>query len=323
MYYKKMINQFLLLHSTAILLHVCCFLYSFLNTTAYTTGIPVNTKTVTYLNTTDKQYYNTVNTYNFEIPSVIILHGIVAFVTVLFHSFVYIPIHFNFSDVVWSQGFFTPRWFEYSITCTIMSISSVMSSGCNDFNMLISYIFYGIALQLIGCSIEQMKEQYKPLLFIGFLLQIGSSYNTIWYLFTATGIGQYQFIEFIAYTFYYGLFPINCVFDAIYRKDCFIKTDWIYNVLSLSSKFALFWIQVGEIERKINGGIWPEIQVYILGIVFPFLLLVIGLYKTPQCTIIMKSEDAPNKCLYFIRYISKLRFLTKNTGKNTRIILKS
>ena len=274
-------RDFFILHFSAIILHALCFIYSIMTKTGYNTPIYTLQKTIKYENTT-LTYYDINDEFLVKLPSVVFIHGFVALVTILFHGLFYLPIHYKFANVVWNQKYFTLRWFEYSITCTSMTISSVMSSGTNDFNFVITAISLGIALQLLGSLIEQIKHQWRILLLIGLCIELGIGWSLIWYTISSQNISQYQWIETISFLFYYSLFPLNCILDAIYRENNFIRTDWIYNVLSLTSKFALFWIQVGELERVYLGGIWPEIQIYCLGIIVPLIILIIGIYNVPS-----------------------------------------
>lgn len=286
-----MIRQFVSLHVLAVIAHAACFIYSFSSPTGYDTEIDAYLATVSFQNT-QNTYYDVQNVSKIQLPSVVLLHGIVALVTVLFHALFYLPIHSKFATTVWSQGFFALRWVEYSITCTLMTLSSVMSSGTYDFNFVITIIASGIALQLVGCTIEQLKEQWKVLVVIGTLIELSVAWSLVWYTVTSPGMTRYQWIEVVSFLFYYGLFPLNCILDATYRKACFVKTDWTYNVLSITSKFALFWLQVGEVERVQLRGAWPEIQIYGLGMVVPFIGLVLGIYLTPSACNIKNTATA-------------------------------
>ena len=280
-----MIRQFLILHAFATILHLSCAVYSFSLNLSYTALLDVNLKRVSFSNfSTEFPYYREYDTLNFKFLSVILIHGIVALVTLLFHTVIYAPSHYYYSETIWKQGFFTVRWIEYAITCTLMSISSVISSGSQDFNMVITIIYCGIALQFVGATIEQSKRNWKILLFIGVFVESGIGWSIVWHTLTSPAINELQWIETISYAFYYSLFPLNCVLDASYRKHCFVRTDWIYNVLSLSSKFSLFWLQVGEVEKNLYNNIWSYLEVYLLGIFIPFCILCIGLYFTPKCT---------------------------------------
>lgn len=270
-------QQFLALHVVAISVHTICFIYSL----AAIGDAPIKSilRTVRY-NSVDS-YYTLQKEIELNLPSVMLLHGVVALVTALFHAFLYLPMHYRFAQNIWTQGFFALRWVEYSITCTLMTLSSVMSSGTEDFNSAVTVIISGVALQLIGCTIEQLKEQWKVLVVIGLCVEFAVVWSLVWYTLTSTTLDRYQWIEVLSFLFYYSLFPLTSVIDAAYRKACFVKTDWTYNVLSITSKFALFWLQVGKLKRPPDRN--TELQVYGLGVTLPFIVLLCGVYLTPSC----------------------------------------
>ena len=119
---------------------------------------------------------------------------------------------------------------------------------------------------------EQYRRGSASLLLIGGLINAAMSYPTVWYVLTAEHSGDTEWIAFGAYTFYYALFPLNCFWDARYRGD-FMQTDWIYTMLSLTSKTTL-WIQV-ESDRS-------DLRVYLLGVALPFIALVLGVRVHPK-----------------------------------------
>tara|TARA_B100001778_G_C18299085_1_gene498990 strand:- start:35 stop:679 length:645 start_codon:yes stop_codon:yes gene_type:complete len=175
-----------------------------------------------------------------------------------------------------------------------MSVASAISSGVDDFVTIIGFFIAGISLQFIGAFIEQVKEQWKLLVTVGLFAELSIAFSILWYSFSTTSTTQYQWFEVVAYLFFYSLFPLNCVYDAIYRKDCFIKTDWIYNILSLASKFSLFWLQVGEVEINLYESMWSEASIYIFGMFVPLIILVVGLYFTPKCPTLSIDEVCNN-----------------------------
>ena len=283
-------HKFLAAHVCAFLLHGACALYAFSTPHAYTTHIPVDLTRVRYDGC--EVYYEVTSTFVFSIPSVILLHGTVALITVLFHGLVYVPAHYYYAETIWSQGFFPVRWVEYAITCTLMTISSIASSGTRDFTFILSTICLGVGLQGIGAAIEQRKELAYLLFAVGCTMYLANSVGTLWYNVSSSGATAPQVIELLSYTFYYSLFPLNCVTDAMYRRS-FVRTDWAYIVLSLTSKFGLFWLQVGEVEQKVANGWWPNFQIYALGMACPLLLLSVGLYNTPDVEVgsAMQSKE--------------------------------
>ena len=290
------IQRFQLLHIIAILLHVGCFLYAFSVPYAYTATLNIQLKQVSFSNLEENPYYRISNVINLPFLSVTILHGIVALVTAVFHLFLYVPIHTTNAKYIWyDTKSFPLRWIEYSITCTLMNIATVVSSGSNDFHLMVCLIFTGIALQASGLAIEQGKHIGNVWLYflgMGILIEIGVGWVVAWNNLSSETTTFQKWLETFVYLFYYTQFALNCGLDAMFRKNCFIRTDWVYNVLSLSSKIALFWIQVGEVEREIHGGAWAEVEIYGLGLAFPLCVWIVGMTNIPGCAP-RKLNDAP------------------------------
>ena len=261
-----------------------CLFYSIFSTSGYESAQTIYLKEITFMNLSiEDPYFRELSEKEGSFPSVVFLHGFVALITILFHMFLYFPIHYKLSASVWKQGFFTIRWIEYAITCTLMSISSLVSSGTNDLITILSFVFSGVALQIIGALIEQLKDQWKILLFVGVLIETNISFSLIFYSLVSSST-ELQIIELIAYIVFYSLFPLNCVLNAGFDIP-FQQTDWYYNVLSLSSKFGLFWIQVGEVHRNLyTNSLWSFIQIYVLGVFFPVIFLIFGYLLRPQNT---------------------------------------
>lgn len=279
-------SKFLYAHVVAAVLHALCALYAYTSPSAFSTPIPVMLNKVTY---DGPGYYDVSETISFHLPSVIVIHGIVALVTLCFHVTVYLPCYAYYSHTIWSQGFFAPRWLEYSVTCTLMTLASVASAGTSDFTTLTALLFFGIALQGVGAAIEQRKELVSYLLAVGGFIYVGTLVGTAWHLISAPQPSAVQVFEFIAYGFFYALFPLNCIADARYRAGKFIRTDWFYLVLSVTSKFALFWLQVGETEHRASPGWWPNVQIALLGAVVPLCMLVAGVRLAP--TEVCREDD--------------------------------
>lgn len=286
-----MLRKVLALHATCIALHFACAAYAFSSPLLETSRIPATLGIVDYATNSSALYYIPSGKVDIDMPSVIFLHGVVAIVTLLFHAVLYVPAHIWLRRRIWRQGFFGLRWIEYSVTCTIMSISSIMSAGNDSFTSVLSSILLGICLQTIGCVIEQRKEFVYVLFFIGSVLNLANSASSVWYLASAPSLDTSQALEFFAYAFFYSLFPLNSFLDATRRENAFVVTDWYYNVFSVSSKVALFWLQVSEVERRGGSTWWVEFQAFGLGIGVPAILLAAGWWFAPTDAEIASSTE--------------------------------
>ena len=290
--HSEMRRRFLSLHALAIGVHALCAAYAFgggAHAEAAGTPIPTRLHRVRY-DGASPSYYESIQEWNVHLPSVVYIHGSVACVTAAFHALLYAPAHWAYGTVIWEQGFFAPRWVEYGITCTMMSVSSLSSSGPTSLTSVASAVCGGAAMQAIGCAIEQRKETARFFLLVGGCINAGTSASTVWYVLTSTGASAPEVLEFVGYTFFYALFPLNCALDATERGGRFVRTDWLYNVLSLSSKLALFWLQVGRVERKVMPGPGTDFRIYGLGIALPLLLLAVGVWWTPSSS---SSSSSP------------------------------
>lgn len=309
--------RFVALHVVAITLHLACGSYAFASSAGRETPIRLLLKTVRYPTPSEytyapySYYYTDAEFWEFDAPSVAYIHGFVAFFTAAVHAFVYLPTHLYLSGMVWNQGFFVPRWVEYAVSCSLMSIASTMSAGNDDFNIVVNLSLQGMALQAIGALIEQHRESHLPLFVVGTLINFGTSYSSLWYfLSTGEGFNLVQSIEIAAYGFYYGLFPLNSLYDAR-RRPNFQRTDWIYNVLSLTSKLALFWIQVGETERVLYDSSWSHVQIYVLGIALPLVLLCVLIVLAPSAEH-RTFQEAPNESLHLLRHVARISLKKKS-----------
>jgi hypothetical protein len=113
-------------------------------------------------------------------------------------------------------------------------------------------------------------------------------------------------LEVVAYLFFYTLFPINCWMDAKYRENKFFKTDWYYNIFSLSSKFSLFWLKVCDVERAFQDEFSVNLKIYLLGIALPVVVLLLGILFVPNQSISSQDTDKG----FFYR-LASLRFYAK------------
>ncbi len=302
-----MFRLFQPLHAFAVLLHTLCAIYAFYTPLAYSTPFHVRLRRMSYANLTiDMPYFSGYTELSFHVPSLVLIHGVVALVTIFFHAFVYAPIHAHHSHAVWvANRFLTVRWIEYGITCTLMTIASTLSSGIDDFNQIVVITACGILLQFLGCCIEQFKHinVYRSFFIFAVILNLGISWPIVWGNLSGETSAA-VWIETIIYLFYYSLFAVNCWMDAVYRRKCFVLTDWYYNVLSVTSKVSLFWLQVGNVERNANGGVWSSVQVNLFGIALPLVILLFGYICRPSC----ETTPPMNKKRGFHHRLASLQF---------------
>ena len=282
-------RRFFVLHAIAVCLHLTCAVYAFASPIGPATPFDIVVRVFDFSDRTeDAPYFSSVTEVPLKAPSIILIHGVVAVITLIFHLLLYIPMHYGVARTVWvERRAFAPRWIEYGMTCTLMTLASALSAGAQDLNLLLCIAFAGVSLQLIGCFIEQLKGLGRwvslSLFTTGVVLDTGISWVVIWSNLSSPSPSIDLMVETAAFLFYYSLFALNNLRDALRPNACFVRTDWYYNALSLTSKLALFWLQVGDVERVFYDGPWVWIQIYGLGIALPMLLLVACACWTPPC----------------------------------------
>lgn len=163
------------------------------------------------------------------------------------------------------------RWVEYAITATTMSAFGAVAIGITDAYYLLKMVSAGVALQACGYLIECLdcKEPRDVRIFktlwwvIGNVLNLTSIVVLLYQIFASnTGAVRGVFIEnSLPFAFWFNSFGVVCRWD-FYKKGRFVDryyTERWYIVLSLSTKFAVFWLGLGSFRRiiEINGAAPP------------------------------------------------------------------
>ena len=279
-------HKFLALHFVSLATHIACAAYAFTSPATWDTPIDIPFTKISYSNRSESHpYFTRKEGINVSFPSVGVVHGVVAVITAFFHVFAYIPIYSFRAKDVWHNRRLSIRWIEYAFTCSLMTVATLSSSGATAAESVVSAFVGGVPLQLVGLQIERKRGDWKTLLLIVLLVQSSISVPILWLTLSSESGGS-EWIETTFYLFYYSLFAVNCALDARRDKDDFVITDWVYAVLSVTSKNALFWMQVGAVERyaggQEQGRAWPNFQVYFLGMFLPFVLLVCLVRLSPD-----------------------------------------
>jgi hypothetical protein len=160
------------------------------------------------------------------------------------------------------------RWFEYSITATMLTVFGGLNIGLNSFPYFLANISAGVALQVVGFVIELLDnsvERDRTLFTI--LWYQGSLLNV-----TYVVVLLYQVFASNTHTtiFYYNVVPFSILFNtfgfvarASFKKwrrfadDAY--TERCYIMLSLLTKVAIFWLSFSTFRYLIeNRGFAPK-----------------------------------------------------------------
>jgi hypothetical protein len=162
------------------------------------------------------------------------------------------------------------RWFEYSVTATLMSVFGVISIGELDFNYFVRGIFAGISLQVCGYLLELLnspdeaggwliaKPLRKRLNFIvfnalGMLINLPAVAMLLYQVFASKTHGAFWlFVQnTLPFAIWFNTFGVICQLTYNrYRQfaDPYFSERW-YILLSLSTKMAVFWLGFGTFKK--------------------------------------------------------------------------
>ena len=217
----------------------------------------------------------------------------IEFVTVFFHCIYLVALLDPSVDQWIRQIFDTPsanplRWFEYSITATLMAAYGSISIGITDFYYFLRGLFSGVALQSLGYGIEilggardanegvieRLKELGAPSSIVESLDKSKATLHRIFFI-MFTVVGQLINLPMVAILlyqtfgskthsdFWYFLqnaFPLAIWFQTFgiiaqlsysrWRQFADINfAERYYILLSISTKLAVFWISFGTFKQ--------------------------------------------------------------------------
>lgn len=107
------------------------------------------------------------------------------------------------------------RWFEYSITATLMTLSGYISLGEGDIMFLTTITLLGITLQFCGYLIEQtVATVWYPIFMVAVLIEAAIVLPMIVLTDQMENRQQGLVMSLVFYALYYSLFAVNCLHDA-------------------------------------------------------------------------------------------------------------
>lgn len=107
------------------------------------------------------------------------------------------------------------RWFEYSITATLMTLSGYISLGEGDIMFLTTITLLGITLQFCGYLIEQnVATLWYPIFMVAVLIEAAIVLPMIVLTDQMENRKQGLVMSLVFYALYYSLFAVNCLHDA-------------------------------------------------------------------------------------------------------------
>lgn len=143
------------------------------------------------------------------------------------------------------------RWYEYSISSSIMIVLIALLFGINDLGALILIFGLNMTMNLLGLLMEKHNQTTDKTDWTSFI--VGSVAGIIpWIVVTMFAFGNsdlsmvpwFVYAIFASYFLFFNLFPINMVLQymKVGKWKDYLYGEKIYIVLSLVSKSILAWI---------------------------------------------------------------------------------
>lgn len=180
-----------------------------------------------------------------------ILVSVFLFISALFHFIIILP-KFNkiYNDQL-SKGMNMFRWYEYSISSSIMIVLLAVLFGVYDIGALILIFFLNAVMNLFGLLMEKMnqskgKTDWLPFIFGGVAGIIPWVVITM-YAFGNSNPGStpwFVYAIFASYFIFFNLFPINMIlqYKKVGKWKEYLYGERCYITLSLVAKTVLAWL---------------------------------------------------------------------------------
>ena len=143
------------------------------------------------------------------------------------------------------------RWIEYSLTATIMAAFGNLNIGITDFYLFLKVLCSGVALQMVGYVIELLDcnnplhvRLFNILWIQATLLNLVNIFTILFQVFSSSTHSSVFYWNCVPYSIYFNTFGIICRL-SFHRVGPFASaayTEAWYIALSLSTKFAVFWL---------------------------------------------------------------------------------
>jgi hypothetical protein len=144
------------------------------------------------------------------------------------------------------------RWFEYSVSASIMIVIIASLSGMTDFVSLLSLFFLTTAMNLFGLMMELHNQATEKTSWWSFIL--GSVIGIIpwvgiilYFINAGANIPAFVYALIIVLIIFFSLFPINMWLQYAGKGKwrSYIFGEWGYMFLSITAKTCLAWIVFG------------------------------------------------------------------------------
>lgn len=185
-----------------------------------------------------------------EVPFAICV-SLFLFLSALFHFIIAAP---KFNDVYnrnLEKGMNPFRWYEYSLSSSLMMVLIALLFGAYDIGLLIAIFILNATMNLFGLLMEKInqhttKTDWTAFIF-GSIAGIGPWIIVIMYTFGNADLSKvpwFAYAIFASYFFFFNCFPINMVlqYKKVGKWKNYLYGERMYIILSLVAKTVLAWL---------------------------------------------------------------------------------
>lgn len=195
----------------------------------------------------------------FEVPFAILV-AVFLFLSSLFHFLIVMP---KLNDVYNNNliiGINPFRWYEYSLSSSLMISLIALLFGVYDIGLLIAIFILNAAMNLFGLLMEQInqytqKTNWSSFIF-GSIAGIGPWIIIFMYAFGNSDLDKvpwFVYAIFGSYFIFFNLFPINMIlqYKKIGKWKSYIYGERVYIILSLVAKSLLAWLVFSGVMQPV------------------------------------------------------------------------
>ena len=173
------------------------------------------------------------------------------FISAFFHFLIVLPKSNDVYNKNIAKGINPFRWYEYSLSSSLMITLIALLFGIYDIGLLIAIFFLNASMNLFGYLMEQINQNLKKTNWYAFIFGsvagIGPWIIILMYAFGNSDLKEVPWFVFAivgSYFVFFNLFPINMVlqYKKVGKWKNYIYGERTYIVLSLVAKSVLAWL---------------------------------------------------------------------------------
>jgi len=154
------------------------------------------------------------------------------------------------------------RWYEYSLSSSIMIVLIAVLFGVYDIGALILIFLLNASMNLFGLLMEKMNEGKEKVDWLPFIFGSVAGLGA-WVIIALYGFGNsdpslvpsFVYILAASYFIFFNLFPVNMVlqYKKVGKWKNYLYGEKVYIYLSLFAKTMLAWFTFFGVMQQIAG----------------------------------------------------------------------